>query len=58
MAIRMTATLVAILATAALQAADETPPPVQQGPGHHFACADYSQGKVFIVTPEGKAVWE
>lgn len=50
--------LVAILATAALQAADETAPPIQVGSGHHFACADYSQGKVFMVTPEGKAVWE
>jgi outer membrane protein assembly factor BamB len=58
MTIRIPAILLFILATAALQAAGETPPPVQQGPGHHFACTDYSQGKVFIVTPEGKAVWE
>lgn len=25
---------------------------------HHFACADYSQGKVFIVAPDGKVEWE
>jgi len=25
---------------------------------HHFACADYTQGKVFIVSPEGKVQWE
>ena len=58
MTARIPAILAAILTTAALRAADETPPPIQQGAGHHFACADYSQGKVFIVTPEGKAVWE
>jgi hypothetical protein len=32
--------------------------PVQTGPGHRFACADYTQGKVFIVSPEGKVEWE
>ena len=58
MTIRISTLLAAILATAALPAAGETPAPIQQGPGHHFACTDYSQGKVFIVTPEGKAVWE
>jgi hypothetical protein len=26
--------------------------------GHPFACTDYSQGKVFIVTAEGKVEWE
>lgn len=32
--------------------------PIQQGTGHHFACTDYSQGKVFIVSTEGKVEWE
>lgn len=31
---------------------------VQTGPGHRFACADYTQGKVFIVSTEGKVEWE
>ena len=26
--------------------------------GHPFACTDYSQGKVFIVTADGKVEWE
>ena len=26
--------------------------------GHHFACTDYSQGKVFIVAPDGGIEWE
>jgi hypothetical protein len=42
----------------ALGAGQETAPPVQQGKGHHFACTDYTQGKVFIVSPEGVAEWE
>ena len=32
--------------------------PVQTGKGHPFACADYTQGKVFIVSGEGKVEWE
>ena len=32
--------------------------PVAQGAGHRFACTDYTQGKVFIVSPEGKVEWE
>src|SRR5689334_22780981 len=34
------------------------PVPVQQGKGHRFACTDYSGGKVFIVSAEGKVEWE
>ncbi len=26
--------------------------------GHAFACTDYTQGKVFIVAPDGKVAWE
>lgn len=37
-------------------AASETP--IQQGTAHPFACADYSQGKVFLVSAEGKVEWE
>lgn len=33
-------------------------PPIQEGPGHRFACADYSQGKVFLVSAEGTVEWE
>ena len=29
-------------------------PPIQTGQGHPFACTDYSQGKVFIVSADGK----
>lgn len=32
--------------------------PVQKGPGHLFACADYSGNKIFLVSPEGKVEWE
>jgi hypothetical protein len=32
--------------------------PVQTGKGHRFVCADYSQGKVFIVAADGKVEWE
>lgn len=31
---------------------------VQTGTGHAFACADYSGGKVFLVSAEGKVEWE
>ena len=42
----------------ALGAGQEAAPAVQQGKGHQFACTDYTQGKVFIVSPEGVAKWE
>jgi len=32
--------------------------PVQEGKGHHFACTDYTAGKVFIVDAEGKFEWD
>ena len=44
--------LVAALATAFSPAAD-TPAKV-----HPFACTDYTQGKVFLVSAEGKAEWD
>lgn len=31
---------------------------VQTGKGHPFVCTDYTQGKVFIVSSEGKTEWE
>lgn len=48
---------------AAVMAADQTAfpaaeQPVQTGKGHPFVCTDYSQGKVFIVSADGKAEWE
>jgi hypothetical protein len=33
-------------------------PLVQQGKGHRFACADYTQGTIFIVSADGKVEWE
>ena len=36
--------------------AQETP--IQTGKGHHFVCTDYTQGKVFIVSEEGKVEWD
>ncbi len=32
--------------------------PIQAGKGHPFVCTDYTQGKVFIVSADGKAEWE
>jgi hypothetical protein len=32
--------------------------PVDSTPGHAFVCTDYTQGKVFIVSREGKVEWE
>jgi hypothetical protein len=30
----------------------------QEGRAHPFACADYSQGKIFLVGADGKVQWE
>ena len=38
--------------------AEDVKPPIQTGHGHLFACTDYSQGKVFIVDADGKAIWD
>ena len=52
------------LAVAAVWAASEprhetaVPNPVQQGQGHPFVCTDHTQGKVFIVSRDGKIQWE
>jgi hypothetical protein len=35
-----------------------SPGAVQEGQGHPFVCTDYSQGKVFIVSADGKVEWE
>ena len=35
-----------------------SPPANQEGKPHPFACTDYTQGKVFIVSAEGKVQWE
>jgi hypothetical protein len=32
--------------------------PIQQGKPHSMACADYSQGKIFLVSAQGKVEWE
>jgi hypothetical protein len=51
---------VAVLAALGAARADDTPAaaPVQQGVGHPFACADYSQGKIFLVSAAGKVQWQ
>ena len=47
------------LATLLLPLAQAYPAdPVQSGPGHRFACADYSQDKVFVVAADGRVEWE
>lgn len=38
--------------------AQEKPESVQQGAGHRFLCADYTQGKVFVVSRGGRVEWE
>lgn len=49
----LTLTLISLTPLAAAE-----PTPIQQGQGHPFACADYSQGKVFLVSAEGRVEWE
>ena len=46
------------LALCLMAQAAEEPQPVQTGKGHPFVCTDYSQGKVFIVSEDGKVEWE
>jgi len=38
--------------------AGDAPASIQTVQGHRFACTDYSQGKVFVVSAEGKVEWE
>ena len=40
---------------AALNPGADGTEPLQTGKGHHFACTDYSGGKVFIVNTDGKS---
>jgi outer membrane protein assembly factor BamB len=49
-------TVLALLPASYIHAAD--PSPIQQGKGHPFVCTDYSQGKIFIVSADGKAEWD
>ena len=46
--------LVLCCAVLALGAQDTA---IQTGTGHAFACADYSQGKVCIVSKDGAVEW-
>jgi hypothetical protein len=50
----ITASLLLTMATAGLT--QDTA--VQTGKGHRFVCTDYTAGKVFIVSAEGKVEWE
>ena len=45
----------ALIAALSLVAQDK---PIQEGKGHPFVCTDYTQGKVFVVSTEGKVTWE
>jgi hypothetical protein len=50
--------LVSVAAVCGQEAPKAGAAAVQQGQGHPFACADYSQGKVFLVSAQGKVEWE
>jgi hypothetical protein len=52
--------LLVLLAAATIpaQAAEPESRPVQTGTGHPFACVDITDGKVCIVSPEGRVEWE
>jgi hypothetical protein len=50
--------LLCVIATTAAKAAEPASAQIQTGPGHLFACTDYTAGNVFIVSPEGKVQWE
>jgi hypothetical protein len=39
-------------------ATPEKSSPIQTGKGHRFACGDYSQGKIFLASADGKVEWE
>ena len=41
-----------------MQAAEPAANFTQTGQGHSFVCTDYAQGKVFIISPAGKLLWE
>ncbi len=49
-----------VVISAAATGEPSQPPalPFQQGKPHAMACADYSQGKIFLVSPQGKVEWE
>jgi hypothetical protein len=51
--------MLSVCAALSARAADDAKPtPIQTGTGHHFACTDYSGGKVFIVDKAGRVEWE
>ena len=52
--------LIPLALMVATPARAETPEAAAVAPStsHAFACTDYTQGKVFIVSSEGKVVWE
>jgi hypothetical protein len=55
--------LLALFSLFAAGAALAQPAPAPPGatapaPGHRFACADYTAGKVFLVAADGKVLWE
>jgi len=50
--------LVLLALVATVQGESPAAAPVQQGKGHLFACCDYSQSKIFLVSADGKIEWE
>ncbi len=57
----LTTLILALLLNSAATAAPRDPAdaaPVQQGTSHPFACGDYSNGKVLLVSADGKVEWE
>ncbi len=51
-------TLILTFAVSASPKSASSVPPIQQGTPHPMACSDYSQGKVFLVSEQGKVEWE
>ena len=49
---------IAIVLAPSRGSSSQLPTSLLQGKGHPFACADYSQGKVFFVSAEGKVDWD
>ena len=54
----MNAKIILLVAATVVLAATAPAQEIQTGQGHHFACTDYTAGKVFIVGPDGKVEWE
>lgn len=50
--------LLLLATTLSVQAVETESPPIQTGAGHCFACVDITDGKVCIVSADGRVEWE